>query len=890
MNDYVKAFAEYTESVITTSNLTFRRGLVKEKADKRQSLRYRWHKHYQSFTSLAEDQSRGTEKSASTLESSDLKIKKNEETQEKTVRRLVSSIFANNSLSSPRSIEDISVDREISIIKADLRELKILSDNTKQNMRKTSKHGAIAEDLEQNLRDLAANSMTKSAMTEYESKIAHLTVNLSVLQNSFNRHETAFAQLPHMQDLIDKLNGLLREFGQSKEQNDDLSSRIDQQNARIDQQNARIDQQNARVDQQNAKTDQQSSQFQVLSEQEEKRYKGLRDDLDVQTKNLQLLNLEVTGNPEEEVKGLIEFITDGGSRIDKTENALKNLDSELESFANDMEQLKSKMLEPSVTAELVSDLDALKERFGNVEANMQLFQEKESKSTFNTVDSFDGKTDLADSNMQVQEKYTALEEKLASIEQQQDEKDDMVSAEVERLEGLLKMQADETKQLQQEILGLRPKTAAPVINQSLHRPSPIGNSPKVEELLLLKIPALETDLKEFREPLLHRTDAIEVLVESLQQRFDNLSTEHMASAIIHQMQTLYPPHPGNVLNEFTQIKNRLGIIDNALYHIWGELAKFHGRIEQITQMTTGLKSEMQENVERRLKDLGVKNGSGDQGFHAIEGRFSNLLQDSQQKSALAEQKFADFTVQSAEGYSKLHKIFEDLKASFSDQSLKLLSVADDMAALRADHATYKSSVNDTLREMGVRLQNGEADILQELPSIHAKIALLNQHTQLNNPTVLAAIAAAQQEEQQEEPEEQQQQQQQRSSVAPNTDPPPPGLQPLNKPTVIPAAAPLPATETLPSPLDKQPPAEVPPSKPSPKDPPQPTTQKALKRTRDSLNKNKDNHDHDDDDPHDTSEDSPPMKVQRRRESSSSHKAASSASASATVTATDRPGI
>lgn len=870
MNDFVKAFAEYTESIITTSNLTFRRNMVKEKGDKRQGLRFRWHKHYQSFTSLAEDQSRGTEKSASTLESSDLRIKQNQEIQEKTVRRLVSSIFANNALSSPRSIEDISVDREISLIKADLRDLKLLSDNTKQNMRKAPKHNTITDELEQNFRDLAANSMTKSAMTEYESKLAQLTVNLSQLQNSFNQHETAFAQLAHMQDLIDKLNGLLREFGQSKEKNDDLSSRIDQQNAKIDQQNARVDQQN--------------SQLQVLSEEEEKRYRGLRDDLDVQTKNLQLLNLEVTGNPEEEVKGLIEFITDGGGRIDKTENAIKNLDGELEVFANDMEQLKSKMQESSTTAKLESDFDGLKEELRILETNMQLLQEKDSKSTENT---FGGETDLADSNMQVHDKFATLEEKLASIEQQQDEKDDMVSAEVERLEGSLKMQAEEIKQLHEEILALRSKTAAPVISQSLPLPSPIGDSPRVEELLLQKIPALETDLKEFREPLLHRTDAIEVLVESLQQRFDNLSTEHMASAIIHQMQMLYPPHPGNVLNEFTQIKNRLGIIDNAVYHIWGELSKFHGRLEQLSQMITGLKSEMQENLERRLKDLAVKDGSGDQGFHAMEARFSILLQDSQQRSALAEQKFADFTVQSAEGYSKLHKIFEDLKTSFSDQSRRLLSVADDMAALRADYATHKSSVNETVREMGVRLQLGEADIMQELPSIHAKIALLNQHTQINNPTVLAAIAAAQQEEQKDESEEEQQHKQRRaSSVAPNIDPPsPPGAQPLNKPTVKPPAAPPPAIETSHSPPDKQPLAGSSPSNSSPRVPLQPTIQKALKRTRDSLDKNKDDHDNDYDHPYIASDYAPPLKVQRRG-SSSSHKAAPSTSS----TATDRSGI
>jgi predicted nucleic acid-binding Zn-ribbon protein len=694
----------------------FSRNLVKEKADKRQGLRHRWLKHYRSFASLAEDQSRGTEKVASILDLSDSKIKQNEETQEKTVRRLLSSMFANAVGSSPRPIEDISVNREISTIKADLRDMRTVLDDTKSNKRKTLKYGTPPDDFEQKLRDLAANSITKSAMTEYESKIAQLTVNLSILQNSFSQHENAFAQLPHLQDLIYKLNSVLVEFGQPKEKSADLSARIDDQNHRL----------------------------QALSDEEQNHYRVLKDDLNEQKNRLQFLSNEVTGCPEKEVKGLFEYITEGRERHDKMqnamENAIQNLDSELEGFANKMEQVEAKMQNSPATARLESDLDGFKQRIETLEMSLGLLQEREAKPDANPVEPSGG-ADLADLNKQMQDEVAHLKAKLVDIEQQQDEKDDAVSTEVEKLYASLKLHANETKQLQEEISALRSQVAAPVLNNPLPPPSPVEKSPKVEELLLPKIQAMENDIKKFKEPLIHRTDAMEVLVESLQQRFDNLSTEHLATCIIHQMQKLYPPHPGNVQNEFTQIKNRLGMMDGSIYALWAELAKVNARIEQQAQIAPSLKTEMLETVEGKLKDFAAKKCNGDTGLHDLEGRLSLLLKDSLQKFEQLEQKFTDFKKNSVESYSSLYKNYQELKISVNSQSLQLLTLVGNMTASRVDPTSEKTPTDKELGNMGPGLKMGEKDFVRERSAANVSVPVQKQHTQIDNPTIGAVMTA-----------------------------------------------------------------------------------------------------------------------------------------------------
>lgn len=844
--------------------------MLKEKGDKQQSLKHRWHKHYRSFASLAEDQRRRTEKSASTLEQSDLKIKKSKETQEKAVRRLVSSILANSGISNPRSLEDSSVNREVSKIKADLQDI---DDDTQKNMKKIQKHGTILEDLERNMRDLAANSMTRSAITDYESKLAHLTVNLQKLQNLFSQHENAFAQLPHMQDLVDKVKGLLL-FYQDK---DDLSARIDQQNIRLDERISQLDLQRSQLDQQKNLLDQHQTQINELQDKERDHYEVLQGTIHDQIRDLQQLKLEVIGDPEQEEKGLIEFIKAGSDRIDKTADNMRKFDEEMETIVDRVTKLESRMPEKLAFAKFESDLDGLKEQSEKLESNLRLLQEKSGKSDANMGSVFSENMDLTEPITKVHDRLRNLEERMESSEQDAIEKDEMVSSEVDRIEKAVKLQEEEINRLREQISALRSEIATvPVVSQPLPPPSPVNSSPTVDESLLQRIPALENDLREFKDPITHRTDTIEVLVESLQQRFDNLSTEHLATAIIHQMQILYPPHPGNIQNEFVQTKNRLNAIDQHIPALWGEIPKFHARIEHVAHMTTNLRTELLDIVEQKIRNNFAKSGPHD--YNEVEGRVSNLVNDSHGKFLQAEQKFADFTRESADSIDNLRRTFEELKTSLDAQSLQLAGVLNDVTALRAENVSKVTSINESLREMGVRLQSREEDLLKELPSIHADIALLNQHTQINNPTVLAAIAAAQQQEQ----SKGQKQEEQRSASIGAIDP---ALHEPQRTTSDHSADLSPATEeTNSSSFNdnsnniQQSPGALPSETPPKDTPPQSTTLK-----RPLFSDDQATHAGDADD---SSQDVRPMKIQRRRGSYNQKEVRVATPTSSTAT---RPG-
>lgn len=791
-NNFVKSFADYTEAVINTSNLTFKSDLLKEKGARQQSLSNRWQKHHRSFASLAEDQGRRTEKHTSTLEQSDLKIKQNKATQEKAVRRLLSSLLTDTGVSNPRLLDDSSFNKDIPRIKEDLRDFE---DELKQNMKQTQMHASIFHDLKQDFRDFASSSMTRSAMTEYESQIARLTVNFQKLQNLFSQHEPEFAQLPHMQDLVDKVKGLLLQFYQDK---DEFLARIDEQKSRLDEQKSQLDEQNTQF---NNFQNEERGHYETLQEsfdnqkREIQELKELKEGFDNQKREIQELKREVVGDSEHEAKGLIEFVEEGRNGMRKVANAMEEFDNEMERITNRIIKLELDMSQKLAFANSESGLDVFKEHSENLETKVRLLQEKDSEldAKMNNV--------LADSTVNVHDRLKGLEERMDQSERDALEKDEMVSSEVDKVEQsvkrqeesmkqreesmkqqeesmkqqeeLMKRQEEEINRLREQISALRTEiAAAPVVSQPLPPPSPVHSTPAVDESLLQKIPTLEKDFKEFKEPMTHRTNTIEVLVESLQQRFDNLSTEHLATAIIHQMQQLYPPHPAHIQNELAQNKTRQNTMDQNILALWGEIHRINPRIDQVAHMTPNLRTELMEFIERRVKNT-AKSGSHD--FKEVEGRVTNLVKDSHEKFREAEQKFADFTKESAESIDNLRNTFDGFKTSLDAQSLRVTDVSNEVSFLRAENVAKMITMKENIREVIDQLQNREEELLKELPSIHADIALLNQHTQIKNPAVLSAIAAAQQQEQTEEGQQQEQEQEhvneeQPASVAGAIDP------------------------------------------------------------------------------------------------------------------------
>lgn len=67
---------------------------------------------------------------------------------------------------------------------------------------------------------------------------------------------------------------------------------------------------------------------------------------------------------------------------------------------------------------------------------------------------------------------------------------------------------------------------------------------------------LEAKLRDFTASVDDRVGPLEDFSTKMEARYDNLTTDYLARNIIHQMQQMYPPHPGNIYQEITWLKEK----------------------------------------------------------------------------------------------------------------------------------------------------------------------------------------------------------------------------------------------------------------------------------------------------------------------------------------------
>ena len=798
MDDLSQAFSRYTDSVVTTSNLTLRRDLMKEKSVKQQSMRDRWQKHYHSFVALAEDHDRASEKTASALDYSNDRIKQNGEVQANAVKDLLSSMSTNVGVAPLRKSGDKIMSREVSDLKADLRDMNSVLVNVRHEGNKITQLESKQIDLDRRICDLKANAISRVAMTEYESKLAQLTVNLSKLQASFNQQEKMASKPSETQSSVEKLG--IMELNINKSMKENLK---------------------------NAET---------LAEVE-KRLSTLNENVIDQKENFEYMKLEITGDPKKGDKGWIDYITEGVKKNENLEKAVKSLDTEVDGLTDKVQKLEIELSTVNsksqdahrFASQLGVDFEGLTTTVHKLETEvnvitskqqelnqtslglsmerdhfMQRLQQLETSVAAITSRSPDPKGISSESNQSpddsgtsMKEALASLEEKFASLENQLEDKDNMVLVEVERLDKYLIDQQRFIEELKSDVAAYRSQvvSATPMPNPE---PTPqLDMIPKIEEIVRSKVQEtvrleiedtirskveemvsskfqetvrlqneetvrsqieetvrlkieetvcskindIETDVRKYKESSTERADTIDVLVESQQQRFDNLSTEHLATSIIHQMQKLYPPHPGILQNELNVIRGKQSATEQALTVVWGEFSKLNTRLDYLTNSMSAFQRGFSEEVDRRMKDssktmeermVSLNNHSNDK-FLALEKRLTEMSTSSPGDPASL-RKMDEAGKSSELKFQALQSLCDESKKAVDGHTGALQDIRDELAALRASSTTSISTVENNLKAAEERLQGLEDRTIREISSLHGAISALNTSTSTETET------------------------------------------------------------------------------------------------------------------------------------------------------------
>lgn len=681
-----KSFGLYTQAVVNNATRTVHRDTVKARLERQSLEKDRWQKHYHGFATMAEEQSRQLRKSQVSSDRSEEAIRKLEEIQEKAIEGMASCMVAagSNGKSPPLLEEDTRsrhLEKEVGALKDDICGImkrldnatqdvaRINQDSTRTNQSINDRVSFQRNRLDEQIQAMRQDHVTKQTLTATESKIAETTVNMSKLQ----------VKQDELNDQILKLREQLKAL--PSEKHDKLDDKVAKMEDQINSLN--------------------SLAFDVSKVKED--IFSISGNVTEQTEKFKELNDFVTGDENSGETSLTDIVKESDSKITKHADALQNLNDELGELNNLKEEFTclaariTKMearpsMQPSAPSDQPKLSNGLNTEIAVLKGEVARITREQQEKDDIVAEEFDRLGNLlSQKNEEVERLRKLWDNQETSIKDIKDQisnlnSQSVAAKEVERLSKLSEHHDVFIKNVNDQISNLRSQSFAAIPRKSI-TPSPQANgvrSPE-EPVLRQKIEELETSLKQFKEFSREKMAATEVFVVSQEQRFNNLTTEHMAKSMIDQMQRLYPPHPGNVMGEIHQVKGRQQAIEELF-------RAFQGRLESISNFLAPA--------------------------HQIQAQLHTML-----NLQTDVKKIFEILAQTEQNRNSAIKEVKDL---IQDHSIKIESFVTDIAAIKKQQLSAVETSRTELNAMRSDLRDIEATTIKECSNLTGEIAAISK--------------------------------------------------------------------------------------------------------------------------------------------------------------------
>ena len=223
------------------------------------------------------------------------------------------------------------------------------------------------------------------------------------------------------------------------------------------------------------------------------------------------------------------------------------------------------------------------------------------------------------------EKVILVRADLDSLIDEEKLKDVVLAEDFEVLGQKLKKQHEDIARLQSEIwLAKQPQASQTLPN---HPPTP--------PFAIISTGSHETDHQKLQDleiklrNLTKSTQGLELFVNSQQQKFDGLTSDRVVQSMVHQMQQMYPQHPGNLMNLVNQTVARQARVDSYLsVNLKDRLANLESQI--VARVSADIKIEeiTQFAAESRKISLATNHNLKQDIDDLKDAAFNDRLQDS----------------------------------------------------------------------------------------------------------------------------------------------------------------------------------------------------------------------------------------------------------------------
>lgn len=561
----------FAQSIMSAASLTVKRDLLKQQAVGQQKERDRQSKLKSVFLTLIEDaESRLEDMDKASLDL-DKQINLSSQTQSKnvtTLARLLKNAEVQNALSNPHDTARLNDD--VADVKADLKATKKEIDSSRGRFKddiadlKTDLRAAVkqfdslnrdavvSEELRRKLRGLATKDELCGLVAKDDLRRVttdevrrHITEALIPTENKLASLTLEDASLSNRVKAAEALMQKCRETAEEKDQSQ--SSRFDRLETSL---------RDSRME---------YSRLGLTIEEQERAYAALKVDVGAQDRLLTELSTCVRPDPSNNVLSLDKVVTKNSDQIESLQQDYEKLNDAIRQTQE--LQAASKLGSPQIsTAAINADtkhVEEIKLMHNDLDA---LKAEQEDSKLF--------QRDL-DALKVGQEKVELIRTDLDSLISEEKEKDASVAQGFEEISVELKKHGEDLTRLK-----------AFISSRGLDQQ---------------KLQDVESGLRRLSQT----TQTLELFVASQQQKFDRLTSDHLAQNMVHQMQQMYPQHPGNLLAWQTRVDNYLsGGLKDHLAKIESNNNSFGGNVrDRLASIESQILAQMST---RRVADAKIQ--------------------------------------------------------------------------------------------------------------------------------------------------------------------------------------------------------------------------------------------------------------------------------------------
>ncbi|MCJ1284271.1 hypothetical protein MMC26_003602 [Xylographa opegraphella] len=449
---------------------------------------------------------------------------------------------------------------------------------------------------------------------------------------------------------------------------------------------------------------------------------------------------------------LSSTMKDSMANLHQENNAIKNLHQSLKDVVTKEQDAKAGLLQQLQRHEREAEeaqqhISRIEEKIGSLSDTCTTFGLR-----IKSLEASNDSEQLVEMSTQAKKESDRVNSELSRLRREQEEKDDLVGQEVERLDkamiSLENKLEEAAKKLETkfDLMEATNTTLSRRITAQESKPIDHTRQPPLSGVHSTNWTGFDTVASQTQIPhqkhvldeYNNRLIACETVLGNLQSRYDNLSTADLAKSMVHQMQTMYP-YPVTVFNQIEQLSRSYALSLQSLASLSADIGKLSQRLDA----TVG--SSMSNLISNgSVMNNNTQTPPESQQLMLFNDRLKNLSADVEEKFPRLEHSLKLLTDRVEGDSNKVQAIAGTIDVAKRQYETTVESLKSNILRLENETAQKAGSADVVAMRVKMDIDNVEIQsrlaekkeiTVKELALLHGQMTLVNQRLGISQQKV-----------------------------------------------------------------------------------------------------------------------------------------------------------